>query len=408
MSRIDDLIAEHCLNGVEVKPLGQVGQFIRGNGLQKKDFVDEGVGCIHYGQIYTHYGTSATETKSFVSPELAMKLRSAQPGDLVVATTSENDADVAKAVAWLGHDSVTVSGDSYVFKHSLDPLYASYFFQTDSFQQQKRRFITGTKVKRVSGTDLARIEIPVPPIAIQREIVSILTRMEALEAELEAELEARRRQYGHYRDKLVGDSASEAEWVTFGDVATIVRGGSPRPIRAFLTDADDGVNWIKIGDVPAEGKFVTETEERIRPEGVKHSRRVVPGDFILSNSMSYGRPYIMRISGCIHDGWLAIKDYERTFLPDFLYHSLRSSHLGRQMAMKASSGTVSNLNADIVKSLVLPAPPLAEQEVIVEVLDRFESLVNDANVGLPAELVARRRQYEYYRDRLFDFDRLAA
>jgi len=188
MSRIDDLIAEHCPNGVEVKPLGQVGQFIRGNGLQKKDFADEGVGCIHYGQIYTHYGTSATETKSFVSPELAMKLRSAQPGDLVLATTSENDADVAKAVAWLGHDSVAVSGESYVFKHSLDPLYASYFFQTDSFQQQKRRFITGTKVKRVSATDLARIEIPVPPRAVQREIVAILTKMEALEAELESEL----------------------------------------------------------------------------------------------------------------------------------------------------------------------------------------------------------------------------
>lgn len=176
MSRIDNLLREHCPEGVEVKPLGQVGQFIRGNGLQKKDFVEEGVGCIHYGQIYTHYGTSATETKSFVSPALAAKLRSAEPGDLVVATTSENDADVAKAVAWLGDFPVAVSGDSYVFKHSLDPLYASYFFQTDSFQQQKRRFISGTKVKRVSGADLARIEIPVPPMEIQRELVSILTK----------------------------------------------------------------------------------------------------------------------------------------------------------------------------------------------------------------------------------------
>ena len=203
MSRIDDLLNQHCPKGVDIKPLGEVGQFIRGNGLQKKDFVDEGVGCIHYGQIYTHYGTSATETKSFVSPDLATKLRSAEPGDLVVATTSENDADVAKAVAWLGNGPVAVSGDSYVFKHSLDPLYAAYYFQTDAFHRQKRRFITGTKVKRVSGADLARIEIPVPPIAIQREIVSILTRMEALEAELEAELEARRRQHAYYRDALL-------------------------------------------------------------------------------------------------------------------------------------------------------------------------------------------------------------
>ena len=408
MSRIDDLLSEHCPEGVEIKPLGQVGQFIRGNGLQKKDFVEEGVGCIHYGQIYTHYGTSATVTKSFVTLALAAKLRSARPGDLVVTTTSENIEDVGKAVAWLGEGPIAIGGHSCSFTHSLDPLYAAYYFQTDAFHRQKRRFVKGTKVKELSTHDLARIEIPVPPIAIQREIVSILTRMEALEAELEAELEARRRQYAHYRDLLIGASVTEPGWVTFGDVATIVRGGSPRPIQAFLTLAEDGVNWIKIGDVPPDGKYVTTTEERIRPEGAKHSRLVVPGDFILSNSMSFGRPYIMRTTGCIHDGWLAIKDYESTFSPDFLYHSLRSSHLSRQMKMKASSGTVSNLNADVVKSLVLPAPPLADQEGIVAILDRFEALTNDISIGLPAELVARRQQYEYYRNRLFDFSRLAA
>lgn len=195
MSRIDDLIAQHCPNGVEIKPLGQVSQFIRGNGLQKKDFVGEGVGCIHYGQIYTHYGTSATETKSFVSPELAASLRSAEPGDLVVTTTSENIEDVGKAVAWLGEGPIAIGGHSCSFAHTLDPLYAAYYFQTDEFHRQKRRFVKGTKVKELSTHDLARIEIPVPPIAIQREIISILTKMEALEAELEA----RRRQYAHYR-----------------------------------------------------------------------------------------------------------------------------------------------------------------------------------------------------------------
>lgn len=120
MSRIDELIAELCPGGVEHKTLGEVGNFIRGNGLQKKDLSESGVGAIHYGQVYTHYGIWATETKSFVSPELAKRLRKAKSGDLVIATTSENDEDVCKAVAWLGKDDIAISGDAYIYSHSLE------------------------------------------------------------------------------------------------------------------------------------------------------------------------------------------------------------------------------------------------------------------------------------------------
>jgi type I restriction enzyme S subunit len=130
---------------------------------------------------------------------------------------------------------------------------------------------------------------------------------------------------------------------------------------------------------------------------------VVPGDFVLSNSMSFGRPYIVKIDGCIHDGWLAIKNFAGTFLPDFLYHLLRTTRVYREMAQRAGAGTVQNLNAEIVKSLLLPVPPLAEQERIVAILDKFDTLVNDLSVGLPAELNARRKQYEHYRDRLLTF-----
>jgi type I restriction enzyme S subunit len=408
VSEFNDLIMNLCPDGVAHRPLGEVGTFTRGNGLQKKDLTDTGVGAIHYGQVFTHYGTAATETKSFVAPDKATKLRKAKQGDLVIATTSENDEDVCKAVAWMGPDDIAVSGDACIYSHSLDARFVAYLFQSAQFQAQKSQHVTGTKVRRVSGADLARIVVPVPPMEVQRAVVDIVVKMEelegALKAELHAEMRARTRQYTHYRDFLVsGLTNGETQKQRFGDVATIVRGGSPRPIKAFLTDDVDGVNWIKIGDVPAAGKYVTRTAQRITPAGGLRSRRVEPGDFILSNSMSFGRPYIVQIEGFIHDGWLAIKEFDAHFDANFLYHLLRSTPVYADMANRAGSGTVKNLNADIVKSLKLPMPPMEEQRSIAQTLDTLDGLVNNLTAGLPAEIAARRKQFEYYRDLLLTF-----
>ncbi len=187
--------------------MGEIGTFIRGNGLQKKDFTESGVGCIHYGQIYTHYGTFATETKSFVSPNLSEKLLSIEPGNLVIACTSENVEDVGKAVAWLGNYNIVTGGHSVVFKHSLNPKYVSYFFQTNNFCIQKKKYAYGAKVIDIKTEDLAKIKIPVPPLEIQEKIVSILDRFETLVNDLSeglpAEIAAVKEQYEYYRNKLL-------------------------------------------------------------------------------------------------------------------------------------------------------------------------------------------------------------
>lgn len=194
-------------DGIEYKSLGEVGELIRGNGLQKSDLATVGFPAIHYGQIHTHYGTWTDVTKSFVADALAVRLRRASVGDLIIATTSENDEAVAKATAWVGATEVAVSGDAYIFRHGLDPRYVAYFFQTESFQLQKRRGITGTKVRRISGDALARIRIPVPPLEVQREISTALDSFDALVNDLSvglpAELAARRKQYEYYRDRLL-------------------------------------------------------------------------------------------------------------------------------------------------------------------------------------------------------------
>ena len=140
MSRIDDLIRDLCPDGVEHKTLGEVGEFIRGAGIKKSDFTKQGYPCIHYGQIHTHYGISTAETISHIAPEQATRLRKAQPGDLVIATTSEDDDAVGKATAWLGTTPVAVGGDSYIFRHSMEPKYVSYFFSSAIFSRQKQTF----------------------------------------------------------------------------------------------------------------------------------------------------------------------------------------------------------------------------------------------------------------------------
>ncbi len=165
------------------------------------------------------------------------------------------------------------------------------------------------------------------------------------------------------------------KWVRFGDVSYIVRGGSPRPIKAFITDDENGINWIKIGDVEKGGKFIYKTNEKIIPEGEKKSRRVYPGNFLLTNSMSFGRPYISKIEGCIHDGWLLIRNLNG-FDVDYLYHLLSSQYLFYQFCEKASGSTVDNLNIDKVNSALIPLVPLAEQKRIVQRVEEIFSVLD--------------------------------
>ena len=187
--------------------MSELGTFIRGNGLQKKDFTESGVGCIHYGQIYTYYGNFTDTTKSFVSKEAAKKFRKAQKGDLIIATTSENVDDVCKTVVWLGEEEICISGETYIFKHNQNPKYLAYYLQTPMFYDYKKQHITGTKVIRVHGTKLENFQIPVPPLEEQNRIVSILDKFDTLTTSisegLPKEIELRKKQYEYYRDLLL-------------------------------------------------------------------------------------------------------------------------------------------------------------------------------------------------------------
>ena len=166
------------------------------------------------------------------------------------------------------------------------------------------------------------------------------------------------------------------EIVELGDKADIYRGSSPRPIDSFLTTKASGINWIKIGDASPYSKYIISSKERIIPEGLLYSRAVFKGDFILSNSMSFGRPYILKINGCIHDGWLAIQNYHRHFDTDFLYYSLCSETVLQQYINMAAGSSVKNLNKEKVAKLIICVPPLPEQRHIAEVLSDTDSYIS--------------------------------
>ena len=211
---------------------------------------------------------------------------------------------------------------------------------------------------------------------IANAITSIDTHISALQA-LIAKYEAIKKATVNLLLKPTG-----IHIVRLGEVANISRGGSPRPIQDYITVDPDGINWIKIGDVSVDAKYIEQTEERIKPTGIAMSRQVKAGDFILSNSMSFGRPYILKIDGCIHDGWLAIQNYQNTFDVDYLYYLLGSDMVFAQYIENAAGSSVKNLNKDIVAKITLPSPPLSEQCKIAEQITAIDNVLADYKAQL--------------------------
>jgi type I restriction enzyme S subunit len=162
--------------------------------------------------------------------------------------------------------------------------------------------------------------------------------------------------------------------VKLSEVCEILRGGSPRPISDYITEDEDGINWIKIGDVAEGAKYLFTTKEKIRPEGAKHSRQVKSGDFLLSNSMSFGRPYILRTTGCIHDGWLVLRDKDNQLNEDYLYHVLSSDFVYAQFKKFAVGAVVKNLNIEVVENVEIPLPHITDQKRIAAILDQADAL----------------------------------
>jgi type I restriction enzyme S subunit len=412
MSHLGKLIADLCPDGVRFKAIGDIGKLVRGNGMPRSEFTESGVGCIHYGQIYMHYGTWATETLSFVSPEKAQKLAKVVPGDLIITNTSENIEDVCKAVAWLGSEQIVTGGHATVLKHDQDPKYLSYYLQTPNFFAEKVKRATGTKVTDVSAKSLATIRVPVPPIEVQREIVRVLDTFTTLEAELEvelgAELEQRRRQYEYYRDSLLSFRNVEGvRRLPMAKIGIFTRG------RRFVKDdiVEHGLPAIHYGEIYTHyGTSTTRALSHVRPEIATRLRFAKPGDVIVA-AVGETVADVGKSVAWLGDGPVAVHDdcfaFSHSENPKYIAYCMQTSALIADKDKHVSRAKVKRLSAEGLGKLMIPLPPPVEQERVVGILDNFDALVNEVSIGLPAERKARRRQYEYYRDKLLTFEEAA-
>ena len=353
MSRLADLIEELCPDGVEYTPLGEVGEFVRGSGLQKSDFVDEGLPCVHYGQIHTRFGIAADEA-------------------------------VGKATVWLGHEEVAIGGDMFIFCHVLESKYVSYFFASSLFGDQKRPYITATKVKRISEKGLSRIRIPVPPLAVQCEIVRILDQFTTLEAELEA----RRAQYEYYRNQLLSYDAlasrGPVEWVKLKDIVSM-RAGSSITSKDIATVMDSSHVYPCYGANGIRG-YVSAVTNR-------DNASIIGRQGALSGNISFAEAPFFATEHAV------VVTPKVKLISRWLYHTFIVAELSTYVTKSAQPG----LSVRRLEQVEVLFPSIEEQQRIADILDRFDALVNDISSGLPAEIAARRAQYEYYRDRLLSF-----
>jgi len=233
----------------------------------------------------------------------------------------------------------------------------------------------------INRNEVYGIDVSSPPLPEQKRIVEILDEaFEAIDkaiANTERNISNAEELFESKRDSVFTKADSRWKSSTLGDICRIQRGGSPRPIKQYLTEREDGINWIKIADASAGHKYITNTRQKIISEGIQRSRLVHPGEFLLSNSMSFGRPYILRIEGCIHDGWLVLGDFQNELTEDYLYHFLSSGEAKLQLERLAVGSTVRNLNTKSVSKVSIRYPEMKEQSVICAHLDSLDARSRD-------------------------------
>lgn len=300
--------------------------------------------------------------------------------DVVVAASSGSLDVVGKAARALADFDGGFGAFCKVLRpnEKVDAGYFAHFFQTRSYRQKVSSLAAGANINNLRNEHLDDLEVILPPLGEQRRIAAILDKADALRAKRrEAIAKLDQLLQSVFFDMFGDPIANPRCWPKepLANLFEIARGGSPRPIDAYITESPDGVNWIMIGDTVDGSKYIDGTRKKIRKEGVSRSRLVQPGDFLLTNSMSFGRPYILRTAGCIHDGWLVLSPRDSRTSPDYLHSVLSSPSIYAEFARRAPGAIVKNLNIDLVSGVEIPVPPDDLQRAFSKAIQDIEAQV---------------------------------
>ena len=384
MSKLDELLRELCPNGVEYKTLGEIAVDIyRGAGITRDQVTAEGTPCVRYGEIYTTYGVWFDKCVSHTDESKLLSKKYFEHGDILFAITGESVDDIAKCCVYIGHEKCLAGGDIVVLKHNQNPKYLSYALATTDARQQKSKGKVKSKVVHSSVPAIREIKVPVPPIEVQCEIVRILDNFTNLTAELTAELTARGIQYSYYRNKLL-TFHSDTKIVQLADIADIGTGSS------------NTNEAVEDGKYP----FFVRSQEPLRKNDFEYDETAI---ITAGDGVGVGKVYHY-IEGryALHQRAYRIHINTPEVVPKYYFHYMKAKFLP-YIQKTMFQGSVASIRRPMLNAFPVPVPSLDVQNRIVKVLDNFEKICSDLNIGLPAEIEARQKQYEYYRDKLLTF-----
>ena len=406
MSRLQDLIQELCPDGVEYKTLGEIAvDIFRGSGIKREQITETGTPCVRYGEIYTTYGVWFDTCVSHTDELTITSKKYFEYGDILFAITGESVEDIAKCTAYIGKERCLAGGDIVVLRHNQDPKYLSYALSTTDAQKQKSKGKVKSKVVHSGIPAIKELVIPIPPLPVQREIVRILDNFTELTAKLQeklaAELTARKKQYEYYRDSLLSTKWDNTSMCTLrGVVKKSCSGATPAKGNTDYY-VNGNIPWIRTQDVrfneiTSVDSYIT--EKAVCETGVKW----IPENCVIVaiSGATAGRCAVNKIKATTNQHCLNLEIDESKALYKYVYYCIYSKY-GELLNRK--QGARGDLNSSLILSLEIPVPPLEIQRHIVQVLDDFEAICFDLTSGLPAEIAARQKQYEYYRDKLLQF-----
>ena len=372
----------------EQRKLGDMLISLQNNTLSRAELTNEaGVAKnVHYGDVLIKFGevldVSKEQLPMILDESVLSKYKASflQNGDVIVADTAE-DSTVGKCCEIAGlNNEVVLSGLHTIPYRPIEKFafgYLGYYLNSSAYHNQLIPLMQGIKVTSISKSAMQDTDIVYPKsVEEQGKIGDYFQSLDHL-----ITLHQRKQCILYIMEKILCGKSKQLgksiswEQRKFSEMVIIERGGSPRPIDKFITNDENGLNWVKIGDAPEQGNYITKTAEKIKSEGLSKTREVHPGDLILSNSMSFGRPYIMAINGCIHDGWLAIRNTEKRFDLKFLCTLLGTDSMLDQYKAMAAGSTVNNLNKELVGSTTVSFPKIDEQVKIGEYFANLDNLI---------------------------------